>query len=89
MNVEKTYNNDGTYNLYVNGRLEVEKESFTVCNSVQQALAGQGIGPWAEADETASRIKTAHKDHACPTCGNYCTNGLVICSQCHTSRIRT
>ena len=49
-------NSDGSFNLYVNGRLEIQEETFAVCDRVADSLNYGPFGP-SEIEEVADSIR--------------------------------
>jgi len=46
-----------TFDLYVDGRKEIEGESYTVVSNIRDSLLGFSWGAFSEAEEIASEIK--------------------------------
>ena len=45
------------YDLYVDGDLVIEAESFTIVDRVANDLTGNGSGPYGECEEVADSIR--------------------------------
>jgi len=46
-----------TFDLYVDGKKEIEGESYTVVSNIRDSLHGFSWGAFSEADEIAHQIK--------------------------------
>ena len=62
MNSTIAANNNGTYNLYVNGRLMVRDESYTVVSNIEDALLDRSSGYGTECGEVADSIRGSMKN---------------------------